>query len=135
VKVAALRYHLDRGLALPRALEKIPVSVILRSAEREYVVPRPYPGEVVLFRATRKDRSFDGTLVDDTPYIDLFREPLLGWQGRADRLLVHDNPGGHSSMLQEPNVAGLAERIQSYIDAASGHQVARELFTERRRSS
>jgi thioesterase domain-containing protein len=135
VKVAALRYHLDRGLPLPRALEKIPVSVILRSAEREYVVPQPYPGEVVLFRATRKDRSFDGTLVDDTPYVDLFREPLLGWQGRARRLLVHDNPGGHSSMLQEPNVGQLAERIQSYIDlASSGHHADQAPVTERRSS-
>ena len=142
VKIAALRYHLDRGLPLPRALEKIPVSVVLRSAEREYVAPRPYPGEVVLFRATRKDRAFDGTLVDDTPYVELFREPLLGWQGRADRLVVHDNPGGHSSMLQEPNVRELAERIQSYIDAAapSGSEArepgreAREPVTERRSS-
>jgi hypothetical protein len=31
---------------------------------------------------------------------------------------VSDAPGGHSSMLQEPHVSVLAERMQSYIDNA-----------------
>jgi amino acid adenylation domain-containing protein len=118
LKMALLRYHLDRGRTLPKMLEGIPVSVVLRFAEREYVVPEPYRGEVVLFRATRKDPAFEGTLVDDTPYVELFVDPLLGWRGRALELRVHDNPGGHSSMLQEPNVIRLAARIQEEIDRA-----------------
>jgi thioesterase domain-containing protein len=81
------------------------------------VIPkRPYPGEVVLFRATKKDACFDGTVIDDTPYIDLFQDPELGWRDKAGTVHVHDVPGGHSSMLQEPHVKDMAELIQRHID-------------------
>jgi thioesterase domain-containing protein len=41
---------------------------------------------------------------------------------------VYNVPGGHSSMLQEPNVQVLAENMQAYIDAAiatvsNSHQI------------
>ncbi|MFT3923807.1 MAG: thioesterase domain-containing protein [Myxococcales bacterium] len=111
------RWHLDRGLTMPEYLRGIPVQVVLRFAEREFVTPEPYRGEVVLLRATHKNPSFDGTAIDDTPYVDIFASPLLGWEGKVETLKVFDAGGGHSSMLQEPDVEELARLVQARIDA------------------
>jgi thioesterase domain-containing protein/acyl carrier protein len=116
-RIKLLRYYLDRGWSLPKFLRNIPVWAILKFAEKEYVPEAPYAGEVVLFRATQKSSVFDGTLIDDTPYSEIFSDPLLGWEERAERVKVCDMPGGHSSMLQEPNVQVMAETIQDYIKA------------------
>ena len=52
----------------------------------------------MLFRATH------GTGADE-PYIERYADPLLGWGQRTSHdVHVYDIPGGHSSMLQEPNV-------------------------------
>jgi thioesterase domain-containing protein len=66
----------------------------------------------VLFRATRGEGP-------DEPYVERYADPLLGW-GRRTSLGVRvcDIPGGHSSMLQEPNVRVLATRMQAYLDQA-----------------
>ncbi len=116
-KMRLFRIFLDNKLDPPDFLKHLTVTIVLRFAEKEYVIPkRPYPGEVVLFRATKKDACFDGTVIDDTPYIDLFQDPELGWRDKAGTLHVHDVPGGHSSMLQEPHVKAMAELIQRHID-------------------
>jgi amino acid adenylation domain-containing protein len=116
-KMRLFRVFLDNKLELPDFLKHLTVTIVLRFAEKEYVIPkRPYPGEVVLFRATKKDACFDGTVIDDTPYIDLFQDPELGWRDKAGTVHVHDVPGGHSSMLQEPHVKDMAELIQRHID-------------------
>jgi thioesterase domain-containing protein len=118
-RMRLFRVYLDQGWTLPPYLAHISVDVVLHFAEREYVLPEPYPGELLLFRATRKSPAFDGTLVDDTPYREMFEDEHLGWDGKASGgLVLHDVPAGHSSMLQEPHVALIAERMQSYIDAA-----------------
>jgi thioesterase domain-containing protein len=121
VKMRLFRAYLDRGWQLPAFLADIPVRVVLRFAEKEYVVPAPYDGEVLLFRATQKSSAFDGTLIDDTPYIDLFEDEHLGWEGKTTRgFIPFDIPAGHSSMLQEPHVDRIAEAMQRYIDVAIG---------------
>lgn len=80
---------------------------------------RAYDGEVLLFRATRKSSAFDGTLVDDTACRELVEEEELGWEGKTTGgVVLCDVAAGRSSMLQEPNVAAIAARMQSYIDAA-----------------
>jgi thioesterase domain-containing protein len=117
LRMKLFRSYLDNRRSIPKALRNIPVQVVLRFAEREYVVPPSYDGEVLLLRATQKDRVFDGTLIDDTPYVELFTEPLLGWTGRARELKVHDLPGGHSSMLQEPNVRALADLMKAHLES------------------
>jgi amino acid adenylation domain-containing protein len=117
VKLKLFRYYLDRGWSLPRFLSNIPVWAVLRFAEKEYVPAAPYPGEVVLFRATQRSSVFDGTMIDDTPYTEIFSDPLLGWEERAERVKVCDMPGGHSSMLQDPNVQVIAETMQAYLQA------------------
>ena len=118
IKMRLFRAYLDQGWELPAFLAHIPVRVVLRFAEKEYVIPEPYDGEILLFRATHKSSAFDGTEIDDTPYIDLFEEAHLGWDGKTTKgFRLYDNPAGHSSMLQEPNVDQIAEAMQAYIDA------------------
>ncbi len=125
IKMRLFRFHLDRGISLPDYLANIPVRVVLRFAEREYVIPEPYRGSVTLIRATKKDPSFDGTPVDDTPYVDLFDDPMLGWAGKTTpAVTVYDVPGGHSSMLQDPHVAGLGAILEREATlAAQGRSV------------
>jgi hypothetical protein len=46
-----------------------------------------------------------------------YSDPLLGWGRRAIHgVRTYDVPGGHSSMLQEPNVQALATYLQNQID-------------------
>ncbi|EKQ71208.1 amino acid adenylation enzyme/thioester reductase family protein [Leptolyngbyaceae cyanobacterium JSC-12] len=119
IKMQLLRYYLDRGLPLPSFLQNISVRVALKFAEKEYVPEAPFQGEVLLFRATQKSSVFDGTEIDDTPYTEIYSDPLLGWEKRVtDGVRVYDVPGGHSSMLQDPNVQVMAEEMQLYIDTA-----------------
>jgi amino acid adenylation domain-containing protein len=117
-KMRLYRLYLDHGWELPSSLAHIPVRVVLRFAEKEYVVPEPYDGEVLLFLATQKSSAFDGTLIDDTPYVDLFQDRHLGWKGKTTQgFIPFDIPAGHSSMLQEPHVGQIAESMQAYIDS------------------
>ena len=112
IRMRLFRSYLSRGLRLPRSLEQIPVRTVYLFAEKNYQAGAPFDGELVLFRATRGEGP-------DEPYIERYDDPLLGWGQRATRgVRVFDVPGGHSSMLQEPNVQMLAEPMQAYINEA-----------------
>jgi amino acid adenylation domain-containing protein len=119
LKIQLLRAVLDRGAPIPAFLRNISVDSTLRFAEKEYVVPAPYRGEAVLFRATSKDPALDG-LINDTPYIAIFEDPMLGWEGKSRILHTYDIPAGHSSTLREPNVRQVAEILQRHIDSVLG---------------
>jgi thioesterase domain-containing protein len=112
IRMRLFRFYLDRGLQLPRVLQQIPVRTVYLFAEKHYQPETPFHGELVLFRATRGEGP-------DEPYVERYADPLLGW-GRRTSLGVRvcDIPGGHSSMLQEPNVRVLATRMQAYLDQA-----------------
>jgi amino acid adenylation domain-containing protein len=119
-KLLLLRHCMDHGYGAPHFLEGLSVSTVLHFAEREYRTPtEPYAGKLLLLKATAKDDRLAGTPVDDTPYSEIFREPNLGWNHKAMQLEVHECPGGHSSMLQEPHVAVVARMVQSHIDLAA----------------
>ena len=125
ILVKLLRYFLDRNQPLPPIVQSIPVREVLWVAEREYASPASFDGPTVLFRATKKNESLQGTViggvaVDDTPYVDRYAEPRFGWERHIPALTVHDVPGGHSSILMEPNVEVLARKLQAHLDAASG---------------
>jgi thioesterase domain-containing protein len=112
IRLRLFRYHRDRGLRLPRALEHIPVRTVYQFAESDFRPDGPFEGELVLFRATC------GTGPDE-PFAAQYADPALGWGPRASRgVRICDVPGGHSSMLQEPHVRVLAREIQSSIDLA-----------------
>jgi hypothetical protein len=117
VKLQLFRYVLDHGLPIPALLRNISVDSTLRFAEKEYVVPAPYQGEVLLFRATSRDPALDG-IVNDTAYMDLFEDPFLGWEDKVSVLRTYDIPAGHSSTLREPNVRLVATTLQKHIDQA-----------------
>jgi thioesterase domain-containing protein/acyl carrier protein len=77
-------------------------------------------GDVVLFRATRGDGS-----VADRPYVEIYSDPLLGWQPRVvEPVIPRDVPGGHSSALQEPNVRVLADAMRESLRTARARHVA-----------
>src|SRR6185437_13976829 len=123
--VKLLRHYLDRGQPLPSLVQDIPVREVLWVAEREWVSPTTFDGPTVLFRATKKSKALQGTViggvvVDDTPYVDRFKDPRFGWEQHIPALTVQDVPGGHSSILMDPNVEVLAQQLQTHLDAASG---------------
>ena len=73
-------------------------------ALRSYL-PGPYAGRVTLFRA-----------VESTT---LHRDTTLGWRALASRgVEVHEIPGDHYSMVREPHLRVLAERIKDCLDEA-----------------
>jgi acyl transferase domain-containing protein len=71
-------------------------------------------GEAVLYRAKQ------GTGDDaDVPFIQRYADEALGWQPRfMAGVKVTEVPGGHASLLQEPNVQTLAMAVQRDIDQA-----------------
>jgi len=110
-KMTLFRYYLDQKLPSPRFLQDISVRTVYLFAEKEYAPQELYKGEVTLFRATKGEGS-------DEPYVNIYSDPLLGWGKRVTQgVKVYDIPGGHSSMLQEPNAQVVAERIDAYINA------------------
>lgn len=116
IKLQVFRYYLDKQLPLPHFLQQISVRQAFDFAKLEYEPKTLYDGELVLFRATRKVLDFAATGIDDEPYVNIYSDPMLGWGARTTgSVQVYDVPGGHSSMLQEPNVVVMAEQMQHYI--------------------
>jgi thioesterase domain-containing protein len=61
----------------------------------------------------------------DLPSAELVTDPLLGWGDRTTgHLQIINAVGGHSSMLQEPNVALIAERLTILLDPAASDRGA-----------
>jgi amino acid adenylation domain-containing protein len=122
LRMRLLRASLDRGRAPPKLIGQLSATIAYLHAEREY---RPggrlEQGLLVLLRATCGEGI-------DAPFIDFYADPLLGWSSLSAReVRVVDVPGGHTSMLQEPHVDALAERMQEAIDEslAEGERGAR----------
>jgi thioesterase domain-containing protein/malonyl CoA-acyl carrier protein transacylase/acyl carrier protein len=112
MRLTLFSVYLKLGLRLPAFLQGISVRTAYNFAKGRYRPATAFDGELALFRAT------SGT-GNDEPYVARYVDPLLGWGGRALRgVRAFDVPGGHSSMLQEPNARVLAEQLRAYIDAA-----------------
>jgi phthiocerol/phenolphthiocerol synthesis type-I polyketide synthase D len=84
-----------------------------RVAER--YAPGPYGGRVVLFRA-QEPHPLTTTL--DPRY--LRDDEALGWDGFCPRLEVVRVPGDHLSMIDPPNVAVIAEALDSVLEGPDG---------------
>lgn len=114
VRMKLLRYYRDRSLPLPKFLQNISVRTVYVFAEKDYLPDSLYQGEVTLFRAI----SGQGA---DEAYINIYNDPLLGWGKRVTKgVKIFDIPGGHSSMLQEPNVSIMSQKMQAYIEGVAG---------------
>jgi thioesterase domain-containing protein len=70
-------------------------------AVRNYT-PQSYDGHVVLFRAESEEE----------PAAD----PSRGWRKYVGNVEVHDVPGDHYSILNQPQVGMLAAGVKSYLD-------------------
>lgn len=75
----------------------------VRERATQAYVPQPYSGRTILFRATERD-VFDRS------------DRGLGWSAFTEHLEVFDVPGDHLGILKHPNVAVLAEKLQTYLD-------------------
>jgi thioesterase domain-containing protein len=68
---------------------------------------------IVLVRAREGENA-------DAPATEVVVDPLLGWGERSARPLeIVDAPGGHSSMLQEPKVEFIANRLIKLLESES----------------
>jgi thioesterase domain-containing protein len=74
---------------------------MLNLAVIEYV-PRPYPGPVLLFRPASRPA---GQIAD----------AAAGWNSLVPRLHTIDVPGNHTAMFREPNVAAMANALESLL--------------------
>lgn len=121
-RIKQFRKYLDRGVAIPPYLYTITVRMIYNFAETEYRPDTPLlQGNVLLLRAAAGEGN-------DEPWIEVYSDPLFGWEKRiTGAVQVHDVPGGHSSMLQEPNVQVMAEVVQAYIDHALAAEPASQV--------
>jgi acyl transferase domain-containing protein/thioesterase domain-containing protein/acyl carrier protein len=112
-KVRRMRHQAGAdAMADTQAPTVIPYLQLYEHAHREHDPgTQPLQGLVALYRATQGD----GTPADQ-PYIERYGEPLLGWGTRvAAPLEVTDVPGGHASLLQEPNVQKLADAMNQHL--------------------
>ena len=92
------------GRSLPAGLRYLHVEEAHKRALRRYTV-KFYPGKITLLRAANV-RETVGTR----------RNPTLGWETLAGGgLEIHDVPGGHTSMFEEPNVGTLAETLKTVL--------------------
>ena len=69
--------------------------------------PKPYPGRIVLFRASRQP-------------IGIYEDPTLGWAGMAAKgLEICELPGYHGAIIHEPLVGALAAQLKVFLAARS----------------
>ena len=103
LQAARLRYHLKRGATVPHDLRELHVSQAFIAALRSHV-PTQYTGNVTLFRASETARVYDHAGL------------RLGWEPdilpSLDVVVV---PGGHHSLVDEPNVRLLAAGLDRVL--------------------
>lgn len=87
---------------------------IWRAGQR--YVPQVYPGNVTLFRATLQP-------------LGIIPDATLGWENLVGgELEIHEVPGHHGSIVAEPYVAVLAEKLKFCIEKAESKE---DLFVEK----
>jgi amino acid adenylation domain-containing protein len=105
------------GVALRMTPEVLADAVRLeRDRDRSFAEyePEPYPGTLTLFRAQEAPQEQDTFLAE---YTDDQRW-TLGWCRHAAAVEVHPVPGSHPTLVSEPHVRVLAERVRASLAAA-----------------
>ena len=67
--------------------------------------PKTYSGRVILFKA----------MMRESYVIYSSDAPEIGWRKFVDKLEIHEVPGEHISILQEPCVQVVAEKLRDYL--------------------
>jgi aspartate racemase len=94
---------------LPQPLLEFTYRKLNTQASQAYV-PQVYPGRVTLFRASKHE-------FEDR--INYSLGPELGWGDLVTGgLEIHQVSGDHLSMLQDPHVQGLAEKLRDCLSKA-----------------
>ncbi|KAB8321061.1 amino acid adenylation domain-containing protein [Tolypothrix campylonemoides VB511288] len=72
---------------------------------------QPYPGRIILFRTDDNSRD------TQEAFVGFQTDPLLGWgnliTGEID---LHNIPSGHSTILKEPHVRVVAEKLKDCLE-------------------
>ena len=86
---------------------------IFAGAASQYV-PGPYPGEIDLFILANRHAMGDSLYDPAVQVVD----PMLGW-GRVapGRVSIHEVPGDHIGLLQEPHVGPMAEILLARLES------------------
>ncbi|MEB3188815.1 MAG: thioesterase domain-containing protein [Snowella sp.] len=84
----------------PHIHTTVPVELFIKAYN-----PKPYSGECILFKAMNCAILYD------------VNSPEPGWRKYINGdLIVHEIPGGHSSILQEPHVKLLADKLTLHLE-------------------
>ena len=112
-----LQFVIERALAAKVLSGDIDVAEIRRlftdvfKPNVEAVVayqPQPYRGRMMLARAAERIGAYATAVESDA----------LGWEGLAlGGVEVQDVPGNHYTIVQEPHVRILGDRLREYLDA------------------
>ena len=89
------------GAEIPHADRYAGIEAVNRKAYEQYAV-RPYPGSVVLFRASEQPTAMD-------------RRPMLGWDQLVEAVEVVPVTGSHVGLVEVPE---MAPRLQEALAAA-----------------
>ncbi|MBG1259151.1 amino acid adenylation domain-containing protein [Nostoc commune] len=101
-KIYTYLNHIDSSSQSLRHLSVLEANL---QASKHYVM-RPFPGIVTLFRASLKSPSG-------------YSDPQAGWGKLAlGGVEIHDVPGDHTTLLKEPNLQVLAEKLKACLNKA-----------------
>ncbi len=95
------QFYLKRNLPLPHSLRNLVVRDAIGEAYRNYY-PKVYAGKVIFFRAVDQPKKY-------TYHLKKWEELAAGG------LEIHDIPGNHDSIMSEPHVSTLAEKLKACI--------------------
>ena len=113
IALKLLRNRVLRSMAARFGIVPTDIPSINRIAASTYK-PARFPGKVTLFR-----------VIDRPNYVH--SDPTAGWQAYAAEVEVHDVPGDHATLLDDPNVGALAEELRKCLrEAQEGHSPDRK---------
>jgi thioesterase domain-containing protein/malonyl CoA-acyl carrier protein transacylase/acyl carrier protein len=102
-----LRSHLKRNEAVPHELREWHLATSFLDALRRHT-PAPYSGRVTLFRAQEVARAYDHL------------GERIGWDENVlPNLELFEVPGGHDSLVREPNVRVLVAGLDKVLSRGS----------------
>jgi len=110
------RLYLSLGHPLPQNLRNELVAEANMQAKRGYKA-QVYPGRVTLFRASQPASFSKLYLPTSEDWYN--RNPQHGWsEVVGEGLEIHDVPGDHFSIFEEPHVQVLAGKLRACLDEA-----------------
>ncbi|MBW4593278.1 MAG: SDR family NAD(P)-dependent oxidoreductase [Brasilonema angustatum HA4187-MV1] len=102
------RRLLEKSEVLPEGDEHLDVIAANVQAIEQYTL-KAYPGRMIVFRTDDKNR-------DDA--VGVKYDPQFGWSEVTAGVDVYHLPGSHLSLLEEPEVAMLAEQLKLCLEKA-----------------